>query len=60
MATLCILDDGRDDGEWVRIRGDKVVIGRNEGDICIPHDTMILAGMRRLPARQSRAVIAGS
>ena len=41
MATLCILDDGRDDGEWVRIRGDKVVIGRTEGDVCIPHDTMI-------------------
>ena len=41
MATLCILDDGRDDGEWVRIRGDKLVIGRTEGDVCIPHDTMI-------------------
>ncbi len=41
MAMLCILDDGRDDGEWVRIRADKVVIGRTEGDIVIPHDTMM-------------------
>jgi pSer/pThr/pTyr-binding forkhead associated (FHA) protein len=41
LALLCILDDGRDDGEWVRLRGDRVVIGRTEGDIRIPHDNMI-------------------
>jgi len=42
MALLCILDDGdRDDGEWVRLRSDRVVIGRVEGDIVIPHDTMM-------------------
>jgi pSer/pThr/pTyr-binding forkhead associated (FHA) protein len=41
MALLCILDDGRDDGEWVRLRGDRVVIGRAEGDVIIPHDDMI-------------------
>ena len=41
MALLCILDDGRSDGEWVRIRGDGVVIGRGEGDVVIPHDTMM-------------------
>ncbi len=41
MALLCILDDGRHDGEWLRLRGDRVVIGRSEGDVVIPHDSMI-------------------
>jgi pSer/pThr/pTyr-binding forkhead associated (FHA) protein len=41
MALLCVLDDGRDDGEWVRIRTDHFVIGRTEGNLLIPHDTMI-------------------
>ncbi|MCI0463384.1 MAG: FHA domain-containing protein [Gemmataceae bacterium] len=38
IALLCICDDGKLDGEWVRLRGDRYVIGRTEGDICIPHD----------------------
>jgi pSer/pThr/pTyr-binding forkhead associated (FHA) protein len=41
MALLCILDDGRDEGEWVRVRSDRLTIGRTEGDIVIPHDAMI-------------------
>lgn len=41
MALLCIIDDTREDGEWVRLRSDRAVIGRSEGDILIPHDTMI-------------------
>ena len=40
-ALLCILDDGRQDGEWLRLRGETYVIGRTEGEIRIPHDTMI-------------------
>jgi pSer/pThr/pTyr-binding forkhead associated (FHA) protein len=38
MVTLCILDDGRQEGEWKRLRGDETIIGRSEGDIVIPHD----------------------
>jgi pSer/pThr/pTyr-binding forkhead associated (FHA) protein len=38
---LCILDDGKTDGEWVRLRADRVVIGRTEGDVLIPHDGLI-------------------
>ncbi|HZZ80394.1 MAG TPA: FHA domain-containing protein [Gemmataceae bacterium] len=38
MAMLCILDDGRNEGEWIRLRQDVTVIGRTEGDIKIPHD----------------------
>lgn len=39
MATLCLLDDGRREGEWVRLRRDETIIGRSEGDIIIAHDT---------------------
>lgn len=38
MGLLCICDDGKQDGEWVRLRGDRYVIGRADGDIRIPHD----------------------
>ena len=39
LATLTILDDGqRKTGEAVRIRGSRLVIGREEGDVTIPFD----------------------
>lgn len=38
MALLCLLDDGREEGQWVRLRQDVTVIGRTEGDIIVPHD----------------------
>jgi len=42
MAVLTILDDGRRDrGQSVRIRDDRTVIGRVEGDVIIPHDNGI-------------------
>jgi hypothetical protein len=41
MALLCVLDDGREDGEWYRLRADRCAIGRTEGDIVIPHDALI-------------------
>ena len=31
----------REKEEWLRLRGDRVVIGRSEGDVLIPHDAMI-------------------
>ena len=43
MALLCIVDDGQDEGEIVRLRADKYVLGRVEGDIRIPHDSLISA-----------------
>lgn len=48
MAMLCILDDGRDDGEWVRLRNDLAIIGRAEGDVIIPHDAMMSSQHVRL------------
>jgi hypothetical protein len=41
MALLCILDDGKQDGEVVRLRGDRCLLGRIEGDVRIPHDGMM-------------------
>jgi pSer/pThr/pTyr-binding forkhead associated (FHA) protein len=41
MALLCIVDDGKQDGEWLRLRADRTVIGRSEGDVRIPHDVQM-------------------
>jgi pSer/pThr/pTyr-binding forkhead associated (FHA) protein len=41
VALLCVLDDGKTDGEWVRLRADRTVIGRTEGDVRIPHDGVV-------------------
>jgi len=38
MALVHVIDDGREGGEVVRMRGDRLVIGRADGDIVIPHD----------------------
>ncbi|NUQ61128.1 MAG: FHA domain-containing protein [Pirellulales bacterium] len=41
LALLCIVDDGPEGGEWIRIRVPEVTIGRAEGQILIPHDEAI-------------------
>ncbi len=38
MALLCLMDDGKQEGEWVRLRADRTSIGRADGDVRIPHD----------------------
>lgn len=38
MAVLRIMDDGGEDGESIRVRSDRTVIGRTSGDVVIPHD----------------------
>ena len=43
VAMLTVCDDGRTDGEVIRIRGHRFVIGRTEGDLCIPVDGRISA-----------------
>jgi pSer/pThr/pTyr-binding forkhead associated (FHA) protein len=40
-AMLTVFDDGRDDGEQIRLRGERFVIGRAEGDLVIPHDGLL-------------------
>ncbi len=51
MALVHVVDDGREGGEVVRLRGDRLVIGRSEADITIPHDismSPLHAGIERL------------
>jgi pSer/pThr/pTyr-binding forkhead associated (FHA) protein len=38
MLVVCLVDQGRDGGEFHRIRGDRAVIGRAEADLLIQHD----------------------
>jgi hypothetical protein len=38
VAILTVFDDGRTDGELIRIRDHRFIIGRSEGDLCIPLD----------------------
>jgi pSer/pThr/pTyr-binding forkhead associated (FHA) protein len=41
-ALLVILDDGsRKNGEYVRLRADRTVLGRGNGEILIPHDNLM-------------------
>src|SRR5687767_9878591 len=41
VALLVLLDDGERSGEEIRIRGERFVLGRTEGDVTIPHDSLI-------------------
>jgi len=43
IAMLTVCDDGKNDGEVIRIRSHRFVIGRTEGDLCIPLDGRISA-----------------
>jgi hypothetical protein len=39
--VLTVQDDGESGGEVIRLRDDRFVIGRSEGDLHMPHDTLI-------------------
>jgi hypothetical protein len=54
MGLLCILDDGKLDGEWVRLRGDRCLIGRVEGDVRIPHDVLMSSRHAELVRQKAR------
>lgn len=41
IASLIVCDDGTEKGESIRIRSEKFVIGRTEGDLQLPHDEMV-------------------
>jgi hypothetical protein len=41
VAELTVIDDGKTEGEVIRIRSGRFVIGRTEGDLLIPHDELI-------------------
>ncbi|QVL32676.1 FHA domain-containing protein [Telmatocola sphagniphila] len=54
MASLCVLDDLGEDGTWHRLMKDRIVIGRTEGDIQIPHDAMISTKHAELIRQKNR------
>ena len=41
IAMLTVCDDFEPEGELVRVRSERFVIGRSEGDLVIPHDPLI-------------------
>ena len=41
VAELTIFDDGQTVGEMIRIRSNRFIIGRTEGDLLISHDDLI-------------------
>lgn len=43
QAKLCVVDDGCQGGEWIRIRGSSAIIGRVDADVVIPHDNGVSA-----------------
>lgn len=43
MALIHVVDDGREGGEVVRVRGERLVIGRADGGVVIPHDISMSA-----------------
>lgn len=43
VAMLILCDDGSRDGEVIRLRADRYTVGRDEGEIRIPHDERVSA-----------------
>jgi pSer/pThr/pTyr-binding forkhead associated (FHA) protein len=43
IAVLTVFDDGKNEGEVLRLRADRFVIGRTEGDFLLPHDALLSA-----------------
>jgi pSer/pThr/pTyr-binding forkhead associated (FHA) protein len=43
IGLLTVFDDGKADGEIVRLRADRFVIGRTEGDLLLAHDGLVSA-----------------
>lgn len=57
MALLCVQDDGKADGEWIRLRADRFVIGRSAGHLLIPHDTLMSGQHAELVREESQGKI---
>ena len=59
MAVLTVFDDGKHEGEQIRLRGNRFIVGRTEGDLMIPHDGMISARPSKSRGNRRGASIAG-
>ena len=58
--VLIVCDDGSESGESVRIRKDRFVIGRTEGDVTIPNDSQISSRHAECGNRSSGKSSAGA
>jgi pSer/pThr/pTyr-binding forkhead associated (FHA) protein len=52
LAVLWVMDDDQDGAERIRIRQRTFVIGRTEGDLCLPHDHQISSRHAEISRRQ--------
>jgi len=59
MAVLTVCDDGKADGELVRVRRDRLVIGRGDGDVRIPHDAMMSTRHAEIVSRSGSEQLGG-
>ena len=57
---LTIYDDGSEEGEVIRIRQDRFIIGRTEGDLIIPNDSQISSHHAESSNRWSKRNIVGT
>jgi pSer/pThr/pTyr-binding forkhead associated (FHA) protein len=55
VAVLEICDDGRDEGELIRIRAESLTIGRSSADLLIAHDSQISSTHARISRRLIQA-----
>ena len=54
MAHLIVIDDGGESGEVVRLRSDQTLIGRTQGDVLVPHDSLVSSRHLEIERQQSR------
>src|SRR4051812_2229801 len=54
VALLCVIDDGKADGEWLRLRADRHVLGRVDGDVRVPHDALMSAAHAELVREKAK------
>jgi hypothetical protein len=60
LAVLCIVDDDGVHGEWQRLRGQRITIGRLQGAITVPLDSMMSSPHAELALTLSQGCYAWS
>lgn len=61
IAILTVFDDGKSEGESLRLWTDRFVVGRSEGDFLLPHDAFPPARLRAgVPGGTPRIMLACS
>ena len=53
VALICVVDDGGESGEWIRVRDHEFVVGRSEGNLAIAHDSALSSKHFRIYRNES-------